>query len=701
MRKYVQFILFVQVVTWFSILLDISILRQVFGLLLLSCIPGYVILKALRIKSQKTDMLVLSVGLSLTVLMFVGLMMSTLSPLVGLANSLSLFPLMLVISLFVSCTLLIGCRPDIVGTDPEINEKLGITVFHVLLFVIPALGIVGAVYDNVFILLVMLLVIAAFYAFGYSSRIVPLKYQLLIVLVISLALIFHTVLISKYVMGEDINIEVYVYRQTQIRGYWVSPGVGVDNVFARFESVLSITILPTVYSATLGFGIETIFKILFPLFFSLVPLALYRMYETQTSKTAAFMSALFFMASSTFFGVEPLTLARQMVGELLMVLLLFLLLEKHIPIARKRILLIILGAGLIVSHYALAYLFIFMVFLSFLILRKWRSRDVLNAYLVLLLFSMTFGWYVYVSDAPLLKVADDIIRVKNNFISDVASPMARSEKVAALVSTPATIISVINRAVFLASIFLIFVGVVYLVLKGRKSELDSKFRVMSFVALIIMISCVVLPNVAKSFNLTRFFGMALIFLAPFFVLGGQTLLNWTNRVISPLSAKVLRLRRLTNNMMLGLQLISILLVASFLFNTGFVEHVTGVYPQSWALDKDQKRVSEDMGMRTYYYAETIVEQDVASIMWLSKHADEHGNVYYGALSGVWYSYCLLSPDRLTSIYAFNGTQHDSYAYISYANTVGGLLNNTEMSPALTSSNKIYTDGGSEIYSDAG
>jgi uncharacterized membrane protein len=153
--------------------------------------------------------------------------------------------------------------------------------------------------------------------------------------------------------------------------------------------------------------------------------------------------------------------------------------------------------------------------------------------------------------------------------------------------------------------------------------------------------------------------------------------------------------------MLGLQLISILLVASFLFNTGFIEHVTGVYPQSSALDKDQKRMSKDINIRTSYYTEVPAEQDVISTTWLSKHLDDDGIVYSGDPCGIWYSYGLLSPDRQGWIYAFTGTQKDSYAYLSYANTVGGLLNNTVMLPALTSSNKIYTDGACEIYSTAG
>jgi uncharacterized membrane protein len=411
------------------------------------------------------------------------------------------------------------------------------------------------------------------------------------------------------------------------------------------------------------------------------------------------------MGSNYAFSGEAIALARQMIAEFLMVLSILLLLEKRIPEGRRRILLIVLGAGLIVSHYALAYIYISLVILAYVVLKKWRFKDVLSASLVLLLFSMTFGWYIYVSNAPLLAVSDDIRRIVNNFMNDISSPAARSPQVATLASAPTTVVSVMNRIVFLASNSLIAIGVAALSLMGRKSNLDSKYRLMSVVALFIMIMCVALPNVASTFNFSRFYGIMMIFLAPFFVLGGQTILHWTNKAISPLSAKMSRLQRLRNSRMLGLQLISILLVASFLFNTGFIEHVTGVYPGSMALDKDLKRVSEDSGIRLSYFTSVILEQDVVSIMWLSTYMDDYGVVYNGALSLVWWSYGPIdrSIDLQSSIYAFNGTQNarTRYAYLSYANTVGGFLNNTEISPALTSGNEIYTNGASEIFSNSG
>jgi uncharacterized membrane protein len=697
MKNYLLSVLLLHLVTLLSIILDISVLRQVFGCIYLTFVPGYVILKALRVDKNEIDTILLSVGVSLSFLMFVGVVMCALFPLFGFARPLSLFPLVLVISSAVLCILLIGCRHDITQSDfrfPTFN------VFWIPLFIIPILGVVGAIYDNVFVLLVMITAMAILCFFGFSSRIMPARYHILIVLIISIALVLHTVLISRYIMGEDIHVETYVFKQTLDNGIWTSPGVGVDTSIARFASVLSITILPTVYSIFLNSNIETIFKIIFPLLFSLVPLVLYRIFELQTSKTIALLSTLFFMSSSiTFFGMEPLTLARQEIAEVLFVLSIFLLVEKSIPMQKRRLLLIVIGAGLIVSHYALAYLYILLVILSFIILRKWRSKDVLNLSLILLLFAMTFAWYLYVSNAPLLKISDDIARIERNFAQDLYNPAARSSQVATLASSPETIVGVINRVVTLAQYFFILVGIVILTLRGQKTGFDAKYRIMSIVAMLVLVFSLVIPDLAGAFNLTRLIAITMIFLAPFFVLGGETLFSSIGKAVSSLNATRLKQLKFGRHKNISIVLVSLVLVTSFLFCTGFIEHVTGVYPQSWALDKDRKRTSSDIGIRMSYYNEIPVEQDVVNTIWLSKHVNDNGSLY-GAGSGIWYSYGMLSPDRYSPLYAFTDAQKGSYAYVSYVWTLG-LLNTSSISPSLALSNKIYSNGASESYSTPG
>ena len=213
---------------------------------------------------------------------------------------------------------------------------------------------------------------------------------------ISIALVCQVLLTSKYIVGCDANLEYYVFRLTQINGHWGFLNANVNSlVTLNYNSMLSITLLPAVYSALMHAQGEIVFKILYPFIFCLVPLTLYRICEKQFGKLIGLLSVLFFVFTSTaFYGTEPLGLNRQIVGELFLILSVFLLISKTIPVTKRRLLLIIFGAALAVSHYSLAYIYLAIVALVFIISRvKPKFDDTLNTVTVLLLFVITFSWY--------------------------------------------------------------------------------------------------------------------------------------------------------------------------------------------------------------------------------------------------------------------------------------------------------------------
>ena len=82
-----------------------------------------------------------------------------------------------------------------------------------------------------------------------------------------------------------------------------------DLVFGRYNAMLSITVLPTVYSNMLGMSLTWVYKIIYPLIFALVPVGLYLLWKPYIGKKFAFFSAFLFMADITFFteltGVKP------------------------------------------------------------------------------------------------------------------------------------------------------------------------------------------------------------------------------------------------------------------------------------------------------------------------------------------------------------------------------------------------------------
>jgi len=319
-----------------------------------------------------------------------------------------------------------GARPLSFG-----KENVTTILQICLLFVLPVLSIIGALYRNTSPLLLMILGVAVLCVVSiFSDRLIHGKIFTLAIASASIALLLHTALISKYFMGSpDGFLEFYVFKLTEIGGCWHTPGPIISySLIDNLNSLLSITILPTTYTAMLRIDGEVFFKLFYPLVFSLVPLALYKMYEKQTDKKVALLSVIFFISASiTFYGLEPLSLARQIVGQFFFILSMFLMVENKLALGKKRVLLIIFAAALTVSHYSLAYIFLFYIVSLFVLSRihipLYRKEHthvakILSPSLILLLIALTFSWYIYVSDSPLNQLLNSVHRIIDNFNSD-------------------------------------------------------------------------------------------------------------------------------------------------------------------------------------------------------------------------------------------------------------------------------------------
>ncbi len=105
---------------------------------------------------------------------------------------------------------------------------------------------------------------------------------------IAITLLFQYSLISNYVQGADIKVEYYVSTLTQSSGFWNSTASFTNLVYGRFYNMLSITVLPTIYSNILNMDITWVFKIVYPLIFALVPLALYLLWRGKFGAYSGF-----------------------------------------------------------------------------------------------------------------------------------------------------------------------------------------------------------------------------------------------------------------------------------------------------------------------------------------------------------------------------------------------------------------------------
>ena len=158
-------------------------------------------------------------------------------------------------------------------------------------------------------------------------------------------------------------------------------------------------------------------------------------------------------------------------------------------------------------------------------------------------------------------------------------------------------------------------------------------------------------------------------------------------------------------------LLLLVLLPYFLFNIGFIYEVTSDFPSSVSLslermkNSDDERVTINLGAN---YTRTI---DVFGAAWLSQMVTDKSKIYADETSG---SYILPSYAAVFPVHNL-GTdeiEEHSYIYLNYVNVVRGIIKvwnpriipyteaisihrTTEFADILR--NKIYTNGGSEIY----
>jgi uncharacterized membrane protein len=400
-KLFLVYLLLVQLIIYVVTLLDLSVIRQIIIFAYLTFVPG--IIMAALLKLDLPTMLERSlvwVGLSICFQILVGLFADNFYSALGYSEPLSLIPLLVTIN---SLILLGGIF--VFARNREINifsTSFSLSPSQALLITLPLLSIVGAVWVNLYgnniLLLFLISLVCLICAIGINSeKIVPSKLYPVIILMTAIALLFHASLISSNIVsfGSDVPVEYLVFKTTESNAYWARMAASLPASYnSRLHNLLSITILPTVFSRLMNLDPALVFKIVFPLIFSLVPLGLYHLWSNYISRKYAFISALFFMVQQTFY-TEMLGLNRQMIAEFFFLLLLIIVLNQKIRQSGKIFCFFLFGFALVVSHYAIAILFLF--FLLFVLIaqlvKKWPPTKI-SIFMVISFFTMMFLWYI-------------------------------------------------------------------------------------------------------------------------------------------------------------------------------------------------------------------------------------------------------------------------------------------------------------------
>jgi uncharacterized membrane protein len=592
------------------------------------------------------------------------------------------------------------------GKDIEdlFRGTVKISLAPLILISLPIIGVVGAVWTGIggsnFILLFMIIAIAILFGVVSLKKNISAETCALAVFLISITLLFHSTLVSPYIYGTDIHDETYVFKTTLQNSFWNSTFTMSGSFLGRENSMLGVTILPTVYSTIMGMSATWILKIVYPLIFSFVPLCLYALWSSRFGRKTAIVSAFLLMAQLSFF-TELLGVTRQMVGELFFILLFLVFLNKKLDSTHMRIYYVIFGFSLITSHYALAVIFLSFIFVAWLYPLVFKRKTLkVSISLVALFLVMMFCWYIYVSSASTFQSIVSISDYVYHGIGDFFNPASRGSDVMKGIGVQAVESSwqLISRIfAYLTEIFIAF-GFIILILiaRAKKSSLDKEYVIFSTLSMLLLVACIALPRFASTLNMSRFYHIVLFFLAPFFVLGCTSLAGFLTK----------KRREIVSAL-----LVACILIPYLLFQTGFVYEVAG--DQSWSVPLSKYRMDPILLKGSFGYVD---EPSVYGAEWLSKTIARNSLVYADLLSASFElrDYGMFDPNREivfnSSILLPNSAKLNltiaphAPIFMSQLNVIYGKIlgmnlarNSTDFAYCMTNLNKVYSNGDCDIY----
>lgn len=359
--QFIKTVIIIQFLMLLSLFLSvygvvIPVLMPLIGFIYLTFVPGYLLLRILRLHNiGSVKSLLYGVGLSLSFLMFTGYFINLLFPIFGVKNPLTLFNLGICYIVLVAVLSVLSFLRDRKFSSVDLIE---ITKFYkpsfLFLCLLPFLAVFGSYFMNLYsynfltVFLILMIVLVLFLVV-YDK--IPEKFYIFAVWVVSISLLLSSSLISSMVWGWDVQNEFYLANIVMKYSFWNY------NIPDAYNALLSIVMVAPIYSMFTHVDLDHVFKLVYPFIFSLMPLGLYKIFKSQMDNSKiAFLSVFLFVSFNTFY-IELVTISREMTAEFFMVLLFMLIFERKFKPSIVA-LLTVFCVSLVVSHYSLTYFFL-------------------------------------------------------------------------------------------------------------------------------------------------------------------------------------------------------------------------------------------------------------------------------------------------------------------------------------------------------
>ncbi len=428
--------------------------------------------------------------------------------------------------------------------------------------IILALAKAGALLQNnlfIYAMIVGICIIVGLVAFNKLKE----PYYPHIIGAIGLALLLQTTLMGPGLIGSDIHAEYYQYYNALD---------GWDWTFRHpYNLAIGTTVIAPFLTNVFRIPGYWVYKVVFPLLFSFVPWLLYFVFkkEKEFGPKTAFFAAVFFIIVPTW-SMEMIGLPRQMLGELMLALCLFLILVSKWRYKIKVPLLVVLGTLGAMFHYVIGPVIVVCLGIGCLFLVCFKRRVFPVKWLsltVALLLVTNAAYYGLVAQGIGLDCITGItssyatqivtgapwegsvVEVGEHELGEIGDADAAERAIGDWgVEGPETEGTVAGLGVFTntsalirtawgldfmevgiwGKVFRIFqyltqlsivVGIIYLI-KERK-RYSAEFLSFCGASILLLGACMFIPKFAALINATRMYHLTLILLAPVFILGGR------------------------------------------------------------------------------------------------------------------------------------------------------------------------------------
>lgn len=709
--------------------------RLVVGFIYLTFIPGLLIIRILRIHGLKwPELFAYSMGLSLSFIMFAGATLNLILPVLGILHSISTLSLLISLQTLIGLLCVIAyfrddkyLHLDADGLDSDFRSA-PLLSFLLLCPIVAVLGTFSINNYNSSNLLTLLFLLIAFIVLLITfNKSIPLWEYPLAIYMISISIVLHVSLISSYPYGWNIDSEYYFSNLVSINGYWDS-----NSQSSIVNSLLSIVMIPPVYSKILGLDICWVFKSIFPFFHAAVPLAIFESSKMELSEREAFISTIFYMSLSGFY-ISMSLFRREQISLLFLTLVVLVLLDKQLNPLQKSCMIVPFTFSITSSHYATAYLSGALFLISgvlyyipsvYIPLKKSARRYtsnyevpksealipspiVLKPKIMALWAIFMLFWFMYAAGGVTF---DGFVNIMYSSLKELLNPQSHPPDVvyeALGAKLPhASILGWAFRVIHYTIELLIATGYLALLFKPRIFNMSKEYRSLTMIVASFLFIAMLLPPISSRWDISRLYNFSLVIISPLIVLGFTAikyLFSYMDQRLHFMDRE--RYLNLLNRKACFALFVVIIIVPYFLFSIGFINavgknraDVAGV-PRSIPLTC---RIND---------SEYFNESEVSGAEWLDRSATNTAIIKGDSFSRDLLSFWFPSWSERN-----NGVNASNYVYLRTWNIekqelrIEDSIHKTKSYPHLKDIpglddekpilNKLYNNGGSYIFSNS-